>query len=112
MERLTEERGDRTWRLFHIGWYVNLLAFLGVLAWAFWLVLQIGMARAEEQPVQVSDMIMMMGLFIIAAVLLMGAGISRYQARLEGQHLELKLAINALKDSVGRSKESAARPAE
>ena len=30
----------------------------------------------------------------------MGAGISRYQARLEGQHLELRKAINTLEQEL------------
>jgi hypothetical protein len=42
------------------------------------------------------DTVMMMSFVILGAILLMGAGLSRYQARLEGQHLELKKTIIAV----------------
>lgn len=91
MERLTPERGERTWRLFHIGWYVNFAAFLGVLALALWFLWQVVSGQTNDAH---RDLIVMMGFAVMAPMLLIGAGISRYQARLEGQHLELKLAIN------------------
>ena len=109
MERLTEERGERTWKLFHIGWYINILAFLGVLAWAFWILRGMMAGHTVEDTTKLMDMVLMMGLVVIAAVLLMGAGISRYQARLEGQHLELKLAVKRLDETVGSLKRGASR---
>ena len=106
MERLTQERGDRTWKLYHIGWYVNLVAFLAVLAMAFWFCYSLSSGWSEEGIEQVSDVVIMMGLVVVATVLLMGAGISRYQARLEGQHLELKLKLNEILDAVKAGKAS------
>ncbi|MCP4639983.1 MAG: hypothetical protein GY851_06110 [bacterium] len=107
MERLTEERGNRTWKLYHIGWYINLLAFLGAVACGFWFLWQVVSGGSGEETAQLTDITVMSGLFVIAAVLLLGAGISRYQARLEGQHLELKLAINKLAAAVEKTKSGA-----
>ena len=93
MQRLTEERGGRTWRLFHIGWYVNIVLVILVLLIALW---YLGDAWAGEPADADRDTTMMAAMLVIASVLLMGAGVSRYEARLEGQHLEIKLAINKL----------------
>ncbi len=98
MERLTEERGERTWRLFRFGWYVNLASFIAALLGALWFLKQVLSGAAENPPSEgATDIMLMTGLFVVAVVLLLGAGISRYQARLEGQHLELKLALNELR---------------
>ena len=92
VERLTEDRGDRTWKLFHVSWYVNLsLVILALLATVFYLSLV-----WSEAPNELWNVSMMSTTLVIATVLLAGAGISRYQARLEGQHLELKLTIGRL----------------
>jgi NADH:ubiquinone oxidoreductase subunit H len=93
MERLTEERGQRTWRLFHIGWYFNIALVVIVLLCALYF---LGQAWAGEPSQSLKNTVMMAAMLIIAAVLLMGAGVSRYQARVEGQHLELKLAIKQI----------------
>ena len=97
MERLTEERGERTWRLFHFVWYVNLAAVAAALGGAIYMFKRVLETSASSPE---ADATLMMGFLVVASVLLMGAGISRYQARLEGQHLELKLAISKLTSTV------------
>lgn len=84
MERLTQERNDRTYKLFHLGWYLNTIIVVALLVMAAW---QWGDGADRAIP---------MSLLVIATVLLSGAGVSRYQSRLEGQHLELKIAMNKL----------------
>ncbi len=97
MERLTPDRNARTWKLFQIGWYANIgLAVLSLfLALYFFSRMWHGYASDIA-----AGTTMMMSFVIIACVLLMGAGISRYQARLEGQHLELKLTIQRLTEEL------------
>lgn len=96
-ERLTLDRGERTWKLFQIGWYANIgLAVLSLfLALFFFSRMWHGYAKNIA-----AGTAMMMAFVVIACVLLMGAGISRYQARLEGQHLEIKLAIGKLQQEI------------
>ncbi|MFB3904982.1 MAG: hypothetical protein ACE15E_16140 [Acidobacteriota bacterium] len=96
MERLTDKRGARSWFLYHLGWYLNLLLVLAVLVAALYFFVRI-MSGSETE---LYDAVMMMSFVILAAILLMGAGLSRYQARLEGQHLELKKTIVALGERV------------
>ena len=43
-------------------------------------------------------------MLIVANLLLMGGGVSRYKARLEGQRLELKLAIKGLATAVDENR--------
>jgi hypothetical protein len=110
MERLTEKRGARSWFLYHLSWYLNLLLFLAAVFAATYYFIQLNLGSAERAR----DTVMMMGFLILAAILLMGAGISRYQARLEGQHLELKKAILAVKegnDAEAAPKDTVAPPA-
>lgn len=96
MERLTEKRGTRSWFLFHLGWYLNLLLFLAaMLAALYFFVRLVGGAGTD-----LYDTLMLMSFVIIGVLLLLGAGISRYQARLEGQHLEIKRAVLAVGDRV------------
>jgi len=92
MERLTDKRGARSWFLYHLGWYLNLLLFLAAIVAALYFFVRI-MTGSEAE---LYDAVMMMSFVILGAILLMGAGLSRYQARLEGQHLELKKTIVAL----------------
>ncbi|RPI25315.1 MAG: hypothetical protein EHM61_14690 [Acidobacteria bacterium] len=96
MERLTDKRGARSWFLFHLGWYLNLLLFLAAISAAIYFFMGIMSGSSNE----VYDSLMMMSFVILSAILLMGAGISRYQARLEGQHLEIKKTILALGEKV------------
>lgn len=95
VERLTPERSARTWKLFQISWYANLaLAILSLfLALFFFSRMWHGYATNIA-----AGTAMMMAFVVIACVLLMGAGISRYQARLESQHLELRVAIGRLQE--------------
>jgi hypothetical protein len=93
MERLTERRGARSWFLYHVGWYLNLALVLMALLLGVHYLTKIYTGSTTEP---VSDTVIMMSFFVMASILLMGAGISRYQARLEGQHLEIKLAIASL----------------
>ncbi len=91
MERLTDKRGARSWFLFRLGWYLNLLLFLAAMVAALYFFVQImGSSRTD-----LYDAVMMMSFVVLGAILLLGAGVSRYQARLEGQHLELKRTILA-----------------
>ena len=93
MERLTEDRGSRTWRLFRIGWYFNVaLVIVALLFSAYYF---IG-AQVGDSLETTRNVTMMATMLVVASILLMGAGISRYEARLEGQHLEIKLAIKQL----------------
>ncbi len=93
MERLTDKRGARSWFLYHLGWYLNLLLFLAAIVVALYFFVRI---MSSGSGTDLYDTVMMMSFAILGAILLMGAGLSRYQARLEGQHLELKRAIVAL----------------
>jgi hypothetical protein len=97
MERLTEERRKRTWRLFRIGWYVNVALVFLLLLTAFYLFDQAWGSAWGEDVLYIGAAVLSM---VSAAVLLMGAGISRYQARLEGQHLEIKLAVQKVADQL------------
>jgi predicted lysophospholipase L1 biosynthesis ABC-type transport system permease subunit len=96
-DRLTEENGERTWRLYRISWYVTVaLAVLNLfIALFFFSRMWHGYTDAYAAVSAI-----MMGFVVIACVLLMGAGMSRFQARLEGQHVELKLALNRLADQL------------
>jgi hypothetical protein len=109
MERLTNKRGARSWFLYHLGWYLNLLLFLTAIVVALYFFIRI---MSSGSAADLYDTIMMMSFAILGAILLMGAGLSRYQARLEGQHLELKNTImllgqrlSALESSEGSSEE-------
>ena len=104
MERLTQERGDRTWRWFHIGWYINFACVLAVLVFEYYLFCQLPAVTPDVTGNPLFHTVIMMGLGTIAAVLLIGAGMSRYQARLEGQHLEIKLAINRIQATLDECK--------
>ena len=97
MERLTRERARRTWRLFKIGWYANLGLFLLwlILSGMFFYKMWFGLTDHYDTATT-----MMMAFFILACLMLLGAGISRYQARLESQHLELRLAIRRISDEI------------
>ena len=94
MERLTDRRGARSWFLFRLGWYLNLLLFLAAMLAALYFFVRI----MSDSETNLYDTVMMMSFVILGAILLMGAGVSRYQARLEGQHLELKRTILAMGD--------------
>jgi high-affinity Fe2+/Pb2+ permease len=89
-ERLTHERGERTWRLFRISWYVNIALVVISLYLALFFFSRMWHGYASNIAAGSS---IMMGFVVIACLLLMGAGICRYQARLEGQNLEIKLAV-------------------
>ncbi len=100
MERLTPQRAKRTWRLFHISWYINLVCFGIVLAcvgYFFGDMNNYSAARGlatMDAVYLIVDVEYILGLGIIACIFLLGAGISRYQARVEGQHFELKQTLN------------------
>ena len=107
MERLTEHRGARTWRLFHIGWYINLaLVIFVLLVSAYYLVA----AEGSEGTVSLNNTVMMGAMLVVATILLLGAGLSRYEARLEGQHLELKLALKKVMTEIEELKKDPAEP--
>jgi len=99
MERLTVSRGERTWKLYHLSWYLNILIVVLLLALAlhFYIELVWGVGTPAEGMHNATMMALMI---VVASLLLLGAGLSRYQARLEGQHLELKLAIKELNDHI------------
>ena len=99
MERLTVSRGERTWKLYHLSWYLNIsiVVFLLALALHFYIELVLGVGSPAEGMFNATMMTIML---LAASVLLLGAGLSRYQARLEGQHLELKLAIKEISDRI------------
>ncbi len=110
MERLTQERADRTWLLFRISWYLNIALVVVSLFLALFFFSRMWHGYASNIAAGTS---IMMGFVVIACVLLMGAGICRFQARLEGQNLEIKLAIrkvtedlDALKSQLGLAKEA------
>lgn len=100
MERLTLERGERTWKLFRIGWYVNLACFGVVMYGALYFMYLLASGVSEASEAATFDTVIMVGLFLLAGLLLVGASVTRYQARLEGQHLELKLAINRINEAL------------
>lgn len=86
MERLTEDRGERTYQWYRRTWYVNFSVSVV-------LVLIAGYVWASEAT-GASSMTDALIIFAVAAVMFIGSSITRYQSRLEGQHLELKLTLN------------------
>ena len=105
MERLTVSRGERTWKLYHLSWYLNIFIVLLLFAVAFYLYMELAIGGGS--PAQGMRNATMMTVVLFAAIiLLLGAGLSRYQARLEGQHLELKLAIKELGDRIDSVKKN------
>lgn len=96
-ERLTQERGDRTWWLFRISWYMTVaLAVISLLV-ALFFFSRMWQGYASNVAAGTS---IFMAFVIIACILLMGAGICRFQARLEGQNLEIKLAIRKVNEEL------------
>lgn len=94
MEYLTAERVAKVTRLSRIEWCVNMACVAAAVTGGMWFVSMLMVGDPETPEVQlVTDLGAMMGFFIIAAILLMGAGITRYHARVEAHHLELKLAV-------------------
>ncbi len=100
MERLTPERGERTWRLYRMAWYVTLLCFIAVMLGGMFFMYMLLSGASDASDTATFDSLVMVGLFLGGGLILIGAGVTRYQARLEGQHLELKIAINRLQDAV------------
>lgn len=100
MERLTPERGERTWQLYRMAWYVTLVCFIVVICGALFFMYLLMSGASDASETATFDSLVMVGLFLAAGLILIGAGITRYQARLEGQHLELKLAINRLNEVI------------
>jgi len=99
MERLTAERGDRTWKLYHLSWYLNLVIVMVLLGVAFYFYMETFLSRSDgAQNMRSATMLVIV--MVVASVLLLGAGLSRYQARLEGQHLELKLALKQMQEQI------------
>ena len=110
MERLTEERGERTWKLFHVSWYVNIVLVIIALlisAGVFASAIQDRYAGIETDFV--ASISLAVSFLIIACVLLVASGVSRYQARTEGQHLELKMTIQALSKDIAEIRGSSQR---
>ena len=97
MDMLSQERREKAYKLFRIFWYINLACVIAAV-WGALFFVRLVLAVPAEDVGDLFEVItntsIILGLAIIACVLLMGAGISRYQSRLEGQHLELKQAIN------------------
>ncbi|HOE66176.1 MAG TPA: hypothetical protein PLO62_06590 [Candidatus Hydrogenedentes bacterium] len=99
MERLTRERANRTWRLFKVGWYANIALFLLWLALSALFFYKMWFGLTDHYDTATT---MMMAFFILACMMLMGAGISRYQARLESQHLEIRTAIRRITEELDK----------
>ncbi|MBI4559442.1 MAG: hypothetical protein HY706_17785 [Candidatus Hydrogenedentes bacterium] len=97
METLTENQFKKTRASFRRGWYLNiaLVTFFLLLGSYFF-----AEYRAGEPEAAMANLAFSMATAIIASVLLMGAGISRCQARLEGQHLELKIALEEVSEQL------------
>ena len=90
MDNLSDESHKSSWMMFRIGWYVNIVLFIIVLlvsAYYLSLVLEVGVDDGGTRTT------MMIGMLVIACVLLMGAGISRYEAMSLSQHVEIKQAV-------------------
>lgn len=96
-ERLTHERGQRTWQLFRMSWYVGIVLAVVSLILALFFFSRMWHGYATNIAAGTS---IMMGFVIVASQLLMGAGITRYQARLEGQNLEIKTAVRQLSEEL------------
>lgn len=96
-ERLTHERGERTWQLFRVSWYVSVALAVVSLVLALFFFSRMWHGYASNIAAGSS---IMMGFVVIACQLLMGAGICRYQARLEGQNLEIKMAIGKVTEEL------------
>jgi len=94
MERLTVETEKRNWRLYRIGWYVNFFLAVAAIVAAGFAAEKMFRIDIEAEPVfYLIQLVLVIGLALAALILLLGAGLSRYQARLEGQHLEIKTTI-------------------
>ncbi len=100
-EYLTAERVAKAWLLFRIAWCVNMACVAVAVTGGMWFVSMLMVSDPEAPEVQLmTDIATMMGFFIIAAILLMGAGLTRYHARVEAEHLELKLAVQRVEERV------------
>jgi hypothetical protein len=86
MERLTEERGERTYKLYRYSWYVN----IGV---AIFFLVMAGYVWAADPDGKYTDAL---GFFALGLICFIGSSMSRYQSRLEGQHVELKVTMNRI----------------
>lgn len=101
MEYLTAERIAKATRLSRIEWCVNMACVAVAVTGGMWFVSMLMVGDPEAPEVQLmTDLAAMMGFFIIAAILLMGAGLTRYHARVEAHHLELKLAVLRVEERV------------
>ena len=101
MERLTEERGQRTWWLFRLSWYLNIALVCVSLYLALFFLSRMWHGDASNIAAGTS---IMTGFVVIACVLLLGAGVCRFQARLEGQNLEIKMAIRKVSEELNELK--------
>lgn len=101
IEYLTAERIAKATRLSRIAWCVNMACVAAAVTGGMWFVSMLMVSDPEAPEVQLmTDIATMMGFFIIAAILLMGAGLTRYHARVETHHLELKLAVERVEERV------------
>jgi len=83
-----------------MAWYVTLLCFIAVMLGGMFFMYMLLSGASDASDTATFDSLVMVGLFLGGGLILIGAGVTRYQARLEGQHLELKIAINRLQDAV------------
>ena len=94
MENLSEDGTKSAWMLFRLAWYVNIILFVLVMLVAAYYMTLVLEVKADDGATRTT---MMIGMLVIACVLLMGAGISRYEAMSLSQHAEIKAAVDDLR---------------
>jgi len=103
METSIEKDHRSSWWLFRIAWYVNVLLVVGLMLAAAWFLSETVNGEPDERGPNVT---MMMGMMTLASVLLLGAGISRYQFMTQTQHYELKTTLDTFKAELAEIKKT------
>jgi len=103
MENSIEKAQKSSRLLFRIGWYINILLVVGLMLAAAYFFSEI---VAGEEGTRGPNVTMMMGMMTLASVLLLGAGVSRYQFMTQEQHHELKATLNEFKTEIEEIKKT------
>jgi len=103
METSIEREQKNSWWLFRLAWYLNVLLVVGLLLAAAWFLSETVNGDPGERGPNIT---MMMGMMTLASVLLLGAGISRYQFMTQNQHHELKVTLDEFKSELAEIKKT------
>lgn len=103
METSIEKAQKSSWWLFRVGWYLNVILVIGLMFAAAYFLAETVNGEPEERGPNIT---MMMGMVTLASILLLGAGVSRYQFMTQGQHHELKTTLTEFKEELNEIKKS------